>query len=285
MSLKIKYYGVRGSLPVSGAQFDKFGGNTTCCLVEHKGTRIVIDAGTGIRILGLDLMKTDLPKTGGGLHLLFTHTHWDHIQGFPFFVPAFLPNVKLDVYGETKTVPGLDGRDEEWDIERVLHMQQHFIYFPVGTKYMSSNKAYHAINAQSRFRIDEIEISCFALHHPNSTLAFRFDVDGKSFVFSTDVEHNDDMLKRLAEFAQGADVLAYDCQYTMAEYNAGKIGWGHSTYESAIEICKRGGVKNLHMIHHDPLHSDNTLLQMESDAQKLFPDSMMIPEGYEHHFK
>ncbi|HMV34300.1 MAG TPA: MBL fold metallo-hydrolase [Turneriella sp.] len=281
MSLQIKYYGVRGSLPVSGPEFARFGGNTTCCYVQHKDTRIVIDAGTGIRILGLDLMASELPKTGGKLHLLFTHTHWDHIQGFPFFIPAFLPNVELSVYGETKTVPGLDGNEETWDIERVLRMQQHFMYFPVGTKYMSSIKNFHAINSESRFRIGEVEVSCFALHHPNSTLAFRFDADGKSFVFSTDVEHNDDMIKRLSAFAQGADALAYDCQYTTAEYEAGKIGWGHSTYESAIEICKRGNIKNLHMIHHDPLHTDNTLLSMEADAKSKFPAATMIPESFE----
>ncbi len=281
MSLKIKYYGVRGSLPVSGGDFSGFGGNTTCCYIQHKDTKIVIDAGTGIRILGLDLMRTELPKTGGHIHMLFTHTHWDHIQGFPFFIPAFLPNVTLDIYGETKTVPGLDGADEEWNIEKVLKMQQHFIYFPVGTKYMSSNKTFREITPASKLRIGEVDVECFALHHPNSTLAFRFTAEGKSFVFSTDVEHNDEMLDKLAQFSAGADVLAYDCQYTMAEYHAGKIGWGHSTYESGIAICKSGGVKNLHMIHHDPLHSDNTLKQMEGDAKKLFASAHMIPEGYE----
>ncbi|HRP70934.1 MAG TPA: MBL fold metallo-hydrolase, partial [Turneriella sp.] len=244
--MKIKYYGVRGSLPVSGAGFDRFGGNTTCCYIQHEDTKIVIDAGTGIRILGLDLMRTDLPQTGGHFSMLFTHTHWDHIQGFPFFIPAFLPNVTLDVYGETKEVPGLDDTRETWNIERILKMQQHFIYFPVGTKYMSSNKKFHEIKAGSTFTIGKIKISTFALHHPNSTLAYRFDVDGKSFVFSTDVEHNDEMLVKLGEFARNPDVLAYDCQYTTAEYIAGKIGWGHSTYESGIQICKNGDVKNLH---------------------------------------
>lgn len=282
MPLQIKYYGVRGSLPVSGADFTRFGGNTTCCFLKYKDTKIVIDAGTGIRLLGLDLMATDLPKTGGKLHLLFTHTHWDHIQGFPFFIPAFLPNVELSIYGETKTIANPDGSTEVWDIERVLRMQQHFMYFPVDTKYMASNKKFHAIDAGSRFQIDEVAIACFALHHPNSTLAFRFDVEGKSFVFSTDVEHNDDMIKNLAIFAQDADVLAYDCQYTTAEYQAGKIGWGHSTYDSAIEICKRGNIKNLHMIHHDPLHTDKTLLSMEEDAKSKFPTATMIPESYEY---
>lgn len=281
VSLKIKYYGVRGSLPTSGGEFTRFGGNTTCCFVQYKDTKIVIDAGTGIRILGLDLMRSELPKTGGRIHMLFTHTHWDHIQGFPFFVPAFLPNVTLDVYGQTKTVPGLDGEDEVWTIEKALKMQQHFIYFPVGTKYMSSNKTFHEITPESKFRIGEVDVSCFSLHHPNATLAFRFDAGGKSFVFSTDVEHNAEMIEKLAGFCKGADVLAYDCQYTTAEYDAGKIGWGHSTYEHGIQICKGGGVKSLHMIHHDPLHSDNTLDQMQIDAKKIFPTAEMIPEGFE----
>lgn len=261
--------------------YERFGGNTTCCYIEHEDTKIVIDAGTGIRILGLDLMATDLPKTGGCIHMLFTHTHWDHIQGFPFFIPAFLPNVTLDIYGQTKSVEGLDGKIEEWTIEKALKMQQHFIFFPVGTKYMSSNKTFHAVDVGKKFKIDKVTIDTFVLHHPNATLAYRFEADGKVFVFSTDVEHNDDMLIRLSKFAKDADFLAYDCQYTTAEYTAGKIGWGHSTYESAIQICKRGNIKNLHMIHHDPLHSDKTLLQMEDDAKKLFPAAQMIPEGFE----
>jgi len=281
--LKIKYYGVRGSLPVGGlgGEFSRYGGNTTCCYIEHKDTRIVIDAGTGIRMLGLDLMKSDFPKSGGKLNILFTHTHWDHIQGFPFFVPAFLPNVDLGVYGQTKTVPGLDGQDEVWTIERALKMQQHFIFFPVGTKYMASEKSFNEITPDSKLQFGEVSVSCFSLHHPNSTLAFRFDAGGKSFVFSTDVEHNDDMIDRLAKFCKGADVLAFDCQYTMAEYNAGKVGWGHSTYEHGIQICQGGGVKDLHMIHHDPLHTDKTLDQMKDDAQKIFANSHMIPEGFE----
>lgn len=282
VSLQIKYYGVRGSLPVSGKGYDEFGGNTTCCFIKLGDTHIVIDAGTGIRLLGLDLMKSELPKLGGEIHLLFTHTHWDHIQGFPFFIPAFLPNVHLHIYGETKTVPGLDDTDEEWSIERTLKMQQHFMYFPVGTKYMSSNKTFHKITPQSKLTLGGVKISCFALHHPNSTLAYRLEANGKSFVFATDVEHNDAMLENLSLFAKDADVLAYDCQYTTAEYEASKVGWGHSTYESAIEICKRGGVKNLHMIHHDPLHTDPTLLAMEADAKKLFPKAHMVRESFEY---
>lgn len=279
--LKIKYYGARGSLPVGGADFSRYGGNTTCCYLEHDDTRIVIDAGTGIRMLGLDLMRSDLPKAGGTLNMLFTHTHWDHIQGFPFFVPAFLPNVDLSVYGQAKTVPGLDGQEEVWTIERALKMQQHFIYFPVGTKNMASSKSFHEITPESKLKFGDIEVSCFALHHPNTSLAYRFDVADKSFVFSTDVEHNGDMIERLAKFCHGADVLAFDCQYTVAEYEAGKVGWGHSTYEHGIQICKAGGVKALHMIHHDPLHTDKTLDQMEADAKKLFPAADMIPEGFQ----
>lgn len=280
MPLQIKYYGVRGSVPVSGADFTRFGGNTTCCFVRHGDTRIIIDAGTGIRMLGLDLMASGIAQQGGVLHLLFTHTHWDHVQGFPFFVPAFLPNVHLHIYGQTKTFMAPDGKEDVWDIERTLKVQQHFMYFPVDTHYMASQKTYHAIAPGDSFRIDNVRIACLALYHPNTTLAFRFEADNKVFVFSTDVEHNDKMIEELAAFASGADILAYDCQYTTAEYEAGKVGWGHSTYDSAITICQRGKIRELHMIHHDPLHTDNTLLAMEADAKSKFPNAIMIPEGY-----
>ena len=280
MSLKIKYYGVRGSLPVSGAQFDEFGGNTTCCFIEHEKTRIIIDAGTGIRPLGLDLMKTELPSNGGELHLYFTHTHWDHIQGFPFFIPAFLSKVDLHIYGETKEVTN-HATTEIWDIERILKNQQHFIYFPVETKDMPARKTYHTIDSKSELKIGKLRIKCLNLQHPNSAMAFRFESDQTCFVFATDVEHSEKMTEALAHFAKDADVLAYDCQYTEAEYAAGKVGWGHSTYEKGIDICKKGNIKKLHMIHHDPLHADMTLRQMEQDAKKLFPESLMIRENSE----
>jgi phosphoribosyl 1,2-cyclic phosphodiesterase len=278
MSIHVKYYGVRGSTPTPGMQYDKFGGNTTCVYIKIDGHNIIIDSGTGIRNLGLDLLKS-FPRDGGHAHILFTHTHWDHIQGFPFFIPIYMPNNKFDIYGETKVIPA-NKRNETWTIEDVLSMQQNFMYFPVTIKDLPSHLNFHELHSESVINAGGIEIQCKRLRHPNDSLGFRFNIHKKSYVYCTDIEHSEEMVKELAKFAANADVLAYDCQYTPEEYTASKIGWGHSTYEAAAEVAIKANVKQVHMIHHDPLHTDAFLLDMEKSAKKLFKNMTMIPEGF-----
>ena len=279
MSIHIKYYGVRGSTPSPGRQFDKFGGDTTCVYLNIHGESIIIDSGTGIRNLGNDLLKI-FPKDGGHAHIFYTHTHWDHIQGLPFFVPIYIPGKSFDIYGETKIIPS-KGINETWSIENVLSMQQNFMYFPVTLKDLPSNLTFHEIYPDKKIQIKDFEVICKRLKHPNDSIGFRFNVNDKSYVYCTDVEHSEEMTKELIEFARGADVLAYDCQYTPEEYISSKVGWGHSTYEAAAEIAINGGIKKVHMIHHDPMHDDAFLMEMEKSAQKIFEHMMMVPEGYE----
>lgn len=280
MSIHIKYYGVRGSTPTPGKQFDKFGGNTTCVFVKINDQNIIIDTGTGIRNLGLDLLKV-LPREGGHAHIFYTHTHWDHIQGFPFFIPIYMPNNSFDIYGETKNIPGLNNTKETWSIKNVLHTQQNFMYFPVSVKDLPSRINFHEIEPGQNLDLNGFEMRFIRMRHPNDSIGMRFNYNKKSYVFCTDVEHNDTMIEELVDFAKNADIFAYDCQYTPEEYTATKTGWGHSTYEAAAEIANKGKIKKVHMIHHDPLHTDNFLLDMEKSAKKLFKNITMIPEGAE----
>ncbi len=281
MGFKVKYYGVRGSTPVSGKGYLKYGGNTTCVHIERDKTNIIIDAGTGIRELGNDLLNNGFTAAGGHAHIFFSHTHWDHIQGFPFFVPIYMPQNRFHIYGETKDIPMHD-KDEEitWNIGDVLAMQQNFMYFPVSTKDLASYIEYQEITPGKDIIIDDLVVHTLQLRHPNNSIGFRFDCNGKRFVFCTDIEHTEGMIEAVVEFAKDADVLAFDCQYTPEEYERSKIGWGHSTYKAAISIVKAANVKELHMIHHDPAHTDDKLDAIEARAKEEFPNARMIPEKY-----
>ncbi len=285
MTARITYYGVRGSTPTSGPGFEKFGGNTTCLFVETEKVKIVIDAGTGIRLLGLDLMTSEFGKGQGELNMMFTHTHWDHIQGFPFFIPAYIPGNKIHIYGEEKAIrikqENGDEKEEAWNIERTLYMQQTFMYFPASTANMAGNFEYHTIAGNQVLEFDGLTVKTLSMHHPNNTLGFRFDFEnGKSFTFCTDVEHVNKMDQKIMEFAEGSEALAYDSQYTPEEYEDGKIGWGHSTYIHGSQIVKAGGIKEYHMIHHDPIHDDTFLSDLEASAKKEFAKTLMVPEKY-----
>lgn len=281
MGFTVKYYGVRGSTPTSGNGYLKYGGNTTCVYITDGKTHIIIDAGTGIRGLGNDLLNQGFAKAGGHAHIIFSHTHWDHIQGLPFFVPIYMPQNRFHIYGEAKDIPvsGHHGSNE-WTIEDVLAMQQNFMYFPVATKDLASQIEYETIVPGDDLNIDDFNIHTIRMRHPNNSIGFRISCGEKAYVFCTDVEHNHEQTEELAKFCEGAEILAYDCQYTPEEYKKSKIGWGHSTYEYAIEIAKKAGVKEIHMIHHDPGHTDENLTKIEKEAQKSFKNIIATPEGH-----
>ncbi len=287
MSLRVKYYGVRGSIPVSGPGFDIFGGETTCVLLEYQGEKFILDTGTGIRILGADLLREGFGNGKGMARILFTHTHWDHIQGFPFFVPAYIPGNLFEIYGETKTIPTIQDNGKEemetWTIKKTLHMQQQFMYFPIATHQMSSEITFHELIPGTPLRFGNLEIHTLRMQHPNSTLAYRFSTPEGDYVFATDFEHGNRMESKLAKFAKGAKAIAVDAQYTPEEYEKGKTGWGHSTYAIGAWIAEQGNVQELHLIHHDPTHSDADLKAMEASAKKIFPQTVAIPQGYEYH--
>jgi len=279
--MRVTFFGVRGSIATSGAQYTAFGGNTTCVEVEHSGSRMVLDAGTGLRALGQEwLAHARLFDRPIHAVFLFSHLHWDHIQGFPFFAPAFLPDTRLELFGPAET----DGAST---LERVLSQQMQGPTFPVPLEAMPSQKAFHPLGDGARLEIGPFIVRARALCHPQGSLGYRIEAAGRAFCFATDTEHRTDgtLDESLLDLAGGADLLACDAQYTEAEY-AGKNGtgparrgWGHSTYAAAAQIARAAGAKALLLTHHDPAHGDDLLEAIEREARALFLATRAAREG------
>ena len=254
----IHFWGTRGSIPTPGRGTTLYGGNTSCVEVRAAdGTVIILDCGTGARPLGLDLLARapTLPE----MHILVTHTHWDHIQGFPFFLPAYIPGTRLSVYGAR----GLDRT-----LEGSLSGQMQQTYFPVQLNELRADIAYEEVG-EDRFRVGPYRVTSQLINHTAATVAYRVDGGDVSIAYVTDHEpfwwepssprethrfvHPGE--ERHLAFVQGVDVLIHDAQYSDLEYPA-KRGWGHSTIEYAVDLAVRGGVKQLVLFHHDPTHRD-----------------------------
>ncbi|HDI82500.1 MAG TPA: MBL fold metallo-hydrolase [candidate division WOR-3 bacterium] len=257
--MKIKLWGTRGSIPSPGKETVKYGGNTTCIQVSlNSGTEIIIDAGTGIRKLGKVLLQNGVKE----IHLFITHSHWDHIQGFPFFVPVYIKGFKIHIYGASPTFDRL---------VRILSGQMKFLYFPVEYHTLNSEIDYRKIKKRG-IEIDGVKITAIRTNHPLETHAFKFEEDGKTFVFMTDNELDDREkavvpYKEHLKFIEGADLLIHDAQYSRAEYE-NYIGWGHSTWESVVEMADEGDVKRVLLTHHDPERSDEALDKIIKDAKE-----------------
>ena len=259
--MQVRFWGTRGSIATPGPQTVRYGGNTSCVEVRtQKGTLIVLDAGTGLRVFGDALMA------GGGAqrgHILIGHTHWDHIQGFPFFTPLFVPGNDWDVYAP---------RGFGASLQETLAGQMQYTYFPVSLDALGATIRYHDL-VEGSFMIDEVRVTARYMNHPALTLGYKLEVDGITVVYATDHEchshaaalpgpphghiapaaHPGD--QRHGEFIAGADLLIHDTQYTAAEYPS-RAGWGHSTLEYAVDLAVAGGVKQLALFHHDPRRDD-----------------------------
>ena len=290
--MKIKFWGVRGSYPTPGAETVKFGGNTASVEVQVGNRTIILDAGTGIIPLGRELART---KRAGELLLLFSHWHHDHTQGFPFFVPAYLPNTKLHIYGP-------DGTHES--MKNVLERNQSSETFPLGLRDMASSKDIQAVRESQVIVWDEAgvrvvestsglsdEAVVIRIHkshaHPGSVFMYRITWRGKSVVYATDTEGYVGTDKRLVKFAKDADVLIHDAQY-LDEHYWGQLdgfpstqGFGHSTVTMACEVAASASTGQLILFHHEPSYADDVLAGMERKAKSLFSDSTMAYEGLE----
>lgn len=270
--MRIKFWGVRGSIAVSGPRFARTGGNTTCVEVEADGHRLILDGGTGLRALGEELGYRPLEAT-----LLFTHLHWDHIQGVPFFTPAFHPGSALDFVGVGRATGGI--RD-------ALAAQMRPPQFPVGLGALAGARNFLDVEAQKPFEIGPFRITALDQHHPDGVVAWRIETTGagaRSVVFATDIEHGGRIDPGLQRLAAGADLLIHDAQYTAAEY-AGqggppRRGWGHSTWEEAVTVAAEAGAARLALFHHDPARDDDALAIIEHAARGHFAPTFAAREG------
>lgn len=269
--LSVTFWGTRGSISTPGGSTEKYGGNTPCVSVRYGKDSIILDAGTGIRVLGIRL-ASQLSSAGHGIqHILLSHTHWDHIQGLPFFQPAYIKGTDLVIYGSAQ---------KERFLESILSGQMDVNYFPVQMKELAANISIREF--EDRFMtIGDIHIEMQEqILHPGGSIRFKITADGRTIIYATDVELNAAFepdeptpeTRRLAEeysaFIQDADLLIADGQYTESEY-AFKKGWGHTSVPLLIRIAQAAQVRQLAVFHHDPEHSDahfDTLEQQYAPA-------------------
>ncbi|MBE9199296.1 MULTISPECIES: MBL fold metallo-hydrolase [unclassified Nodularia (in: cyanobacteria)] len=267
----VKFWGVRGSIPCPGPQTVRYGGNTPCVEMQVGGRRLIFDCGTGLHVLGQSLL-CQMPTEG---HIFFTHSHWDHIQGFPFFVPGFVDGNKFHIYGAIAP----DGST----IEQRLNDQMLHPNFPVPLQIMRSNLTFHNIKAGESLQINDITVETAPLNHPGEAVGYRVNWRGGAAVYLTDTEHYPDKLdQNVLWLSRDADIIIYDCTYTNEEYispKSPKIGWGHSTWQEAVKVAKAANVKNLVIYHHDPAHNDDFLDRIGEEASQEFPGAIMAREG------
>ncbi len=267
----VKFWGVRGSIPSPGSHTVRYGGNTPCVAMQVGGQQLIFDAGTGLHVLGQSLLPY-MPVEG---HIFFTHSHWDHIQGFPFFTPAFIQGNKFHIYGAIAP----DGST----IEQRLNDQMLHPNFPVPLQIMQANLDFHDLLPGQTINIDDIHIETGKLNHPGEAIGYRVNWRGGSAAYVTDTEHFPDRLDRnILELVKNANILIYDSTYTEEEYNSPKssrVGWGHSTWEEAVKIAQAANVKTLVIYHHDPSHNDDFLDEIGKMVALKFPDAIMAREG------
>ncbi|MFZ5807423.1 MAG: MBL fold metallo-hydrolase [Verrucomicrobiota bacterium] len=274
--MKIKFWGTRGSIPTpSTSSFltTLYGGDTTCVSVEFQEQMIILDAGSGVRLLGLDFLKEQRRHAT----FFFTHMHWDHIQGFPFFSPAFISGNTFELYGPAlPSAPHVIGSI----LEKTLRGQQEYLTFPIQLNDMPATLKFSDITPGNPVTLtaksgSRMVVSCAQLNHPGGCLGYRLEEKNpnqpdKIFTFVTDTEHDRFPNPHIQELAKNADVFLYDTQYTDAEYNGdvgfSRVGWGHSTWTHGLKEAQKAGAKKLLLFHHDPMHDDTFLANLEAEA-------------------
>jgi phosphoribosyl 1,2-cyclic phosphodiesterase len=285
--MNVRFWGVRGSLPVPGRKTERYGGNTSCVEVRSaSGTRVVVDAGTGIRRLGKE-MTSDSGGAGADVHLLISHTHWDHIQGLPFFSPLYQRGNKLTVYARKR---------DDVHLQAVFASQTDDPYFPVPFSDAQAELAFRELTDSARFEIADVKVACARLNHPYIATAYRLTVDGATVVYVSDTAPFADILfedqfvarppstgaelplrdrQKLAgmrdgvvRLCAGADLVIYDTMFTSDDYR--RIPhYGHSRPADAVAVCREAGATRLALFHHAPERSDVEIDGILADTQTL----------------
>ncbi len=266
-NILLTFWGCRGSIPTPGPDTVIFGGNTSCISIEYDRYLLIFDAGTGIRALG-HYLTTRADLVNLQIRIFLSHTHWDHIQGLPFFIPG----TRFTIYGERK-----EGRL----LADVLTVQMQTPFFPASMERVFEVPIqFQEVFSYQPLRIEkDITITPFRLNHPNGAVGYRICIAGVRIAYVTDHEHP------IGHFApdvlaavRGVDVLIHDAQYSRAELTQGKQGWGHSAWEDVVNLARAAQVQQLILFHHDPSCADDRLMQRESIAQHLFPSTRIARE-------
>lgn len=264
--MQLRFWGVRGSIPTPGPHTVRYGGNTTCLEVRtDDDALIILDAGSGIRALGLELAR-QMPLD---CSIFITHTHWDHIQGLPFFVPLFVPGNRLTIHGLFDPVSMRSIRD-------VLSVQMEYRFFPVREAELKADIDFVTLTEKQQVQVDDATVTALLMNHPVLCMGYKIECNGKSLFFTGDHEpfqniyspqepeyddyqkHILDKRQGIIEFIRGVDVLVTDAQYTDDEY-PDKVGWGHSTHSKGLEMAREAEVGRVYFTHHEPTRSDDEL--------------------------
>jgi phosphoribosyl 1,2-cyclic phosphodiesterase len=294
--MKVKFWGVRGSLPApippieienkivqallgaSGLNLDDpgvvenyvqslpyhqrttTGGNTSCVQVQDEDTEIILDAGSGIRQLGIDLMQGPCGQGQGTVHLLISHTHWDPIKGFPFFTPAYVPGNQIIIYGRH---PRIKERFQD---------QHHPDHFPVSLETMSADVRFVQLEEGSKVHIGQFAVSSMHLRHPGGSFCYKIERDGRAFVYATDAEYKGLRPKALDQyiaFYAGSEALVFDAQFTLEDAME-KEGWGHSSSMVGVDIALKANIKKLVLFHHEPSYNDEKLREIYDKTVRYY---------------
>jgi phosphoribosyl 1,2-cyclic phosphodiesterase len=302
--IKLSIWGDRGSIPCPGPDTVEYGGNTSCLELRFGNRLVVVDAGSGIRQLGDHIMKTDIKRGPLDIDIFLTHTHWDHIMGFPMFTPIYVPGTKLRVHGPVTY--------EEDTLDKIIGNQLSYRYWPVRQSELAAKIEYDQMKEATLDMGGGLVLKTKYLNHPILCLGYRFEFEGKSIVtiydhepfrnvFPTDPADPDydadaalegetaarEENEKILRFMAGADLVVHDTQYTAKEYNLNKIGWGHSSFEYAINAAHKAKVKKLLLFHHDINRTDAELTELERKYKadirgKTSLEIQMAKEGSTH---